>query len=134
MVSPGTAALTLYGLWLFFFVFSFVVMVRSVAMAVREGERSSRLVGRAIGAALVYFVSAGVSMLLLVLVFWAEPRRADDFLSFSDFLWCLIVVLLFGFLGWLSSVLVNQGVLNPFSPGFWFEGRDLVEIDLDVKN
>lgn len=133
MISWETTFLIVLGLWFFFLLLAPVVCIRTTIKVRREGERFSSMIGRLITAGIIYILSAVFSFLLLVvLTVGPEPRPEGELLSRTVFAVCLGIAVTFGFLGWLGSVVVYQGFVNPLSPRFWREkgAEKVVSLDL----
>lgn len=120
MISPITAGLILFGLWAIFFFGIPVVIWRAAFRTVSEGDSFWGVISRLTFSAGVFLFLAFLSLLFtFLIVVGPHPRESGDFLGFSDFLYCLIAVLVFGFFGYMSAVVVSERFVNPFSRRFW---------------
>ena len=124
MVSPFTAALILFGLWGLFFLIIPMVFIGSLIKIKGEGDKFRSVIGRTIAAGIVFFVTGAIALIVLIgIVIGPHPRDPDDFLSFYEFMFLLIGVLLFGFFGYLGSVHICERFINPLSLKFWIGER-----------
>ncbi|QQS40695.1 MAG: hypothetical protein IPM63_15195 [Acidobacteriota bacterium] len=128
---PRDSVLILLALWALILLLSPAVLTRVVTRILGEGVRFLSLIYRVGAAATMYLVSGLISLTFLI-HYLAQPDQwpKDDFLSLSESLLSVILVLVFGFCGWLGSVVVNEGFFNPFSPSFWFGTTDKTEFEL----